>query len=386
MINWKTETINKAHKLISNEYLTENVAFHKIEPAFAKRPLTTLFIEALAYNTPLNIGEAFVAVNFGLLFFCGIALFYLARLILGNTRLSNFSMLFFFLSFTVLFSFFPTNYSYDEPLQYLLIFLSLAALIRKKWALFILGFSLSLIARESTILILPAIVLYFMEFERKTLFHSESIRKILAVILPVVIYAIFLYLFISLSGIGEKSKNDLGGRFSHFLINFQNQEYAVESLLSFALAIGVQAYFLFSYLSNNPLTITEKKLIKAFLLTLIFNTIIVLSTTLAREIRLFALPLVFIWPIFGKVLLQELKILGSAKNYLKLVNNLLSVGTLILLWAFCFLIYRFIYTQTNGIRKNHLDEYLLVVSALISLHFVMKMRLKYDKNNQLSGV
>jgi hypothetical protein len=386
MINWKTETVNKAHKIISNQHLTETVVFHKTQPAFAKRPLTTYFIEVLANHTPLNIGEAFVAVNFGLLFFCGIALFYLSRLILENTRLSNFSVLFFFLSFTVLFSFFPTNYSYDEPLQYLLIFLSLVAMIKKKWELFILGFSLSLIARESTIILLPAIALYFMEFKWKSLFHSESIKKMLALILPVVIYAAFLYLFISLSGIGKESKDDLSGRFSHFLINFQNQEYAVESFLSLALAVGVQAYFLFSYLSNNPLTATEKKLIKAFLLTMVFNTIIVLTTTLARETRLFALPLVFIWPIFGKVLIQELKILGSAKNYLKLVTNPISIGTLILLWAFCFLIYRFIYIQTNGIRQNHLDEYLLLFSALISLHFVMKIRLKYSKNNQLSGV
>jgi hypothetical protein len=380
MINWKTETVNKEHRIISNQHLTETVISHKTQTAFAKRPLTTYFIEVLAFHTPLTIGEAFVAVNFGLLFFCGIALFYLARLLLENTQLSNFSVLFFFLSFTVLFSFFPTNYSYDEPLQYLLIFLSLAALVRKKWGLFILCFSLSLIARESSIILLPAIAWYFMEFEWKNLFRSESIKKILAVILPVIIYAVFLYVITNMLGIGKESTEDLNGRFSHFLINFQNQEYAVESLLSLALAVGVQVYFLLSYLADNPLSPMEKKLVKAFLLSLIFNTIIVLSTTLARETRLFALPLVFIWPIFGKILLHELKILGSAKNYGKLFSNILSVGTLILLWALCFLIYRFIYIQTNGIRKNNLDEYLLILSALISLHLVMKMRLKYDKS------
>ena len=386
MINWKTETVNTEHKMISNQHLTETVVYHKTQPAFAKRPLTTWSIEVLAYHTPLNMGEAFVVVNFGLLFVCGIALFYLARLLLENTRLANFSVLFFFLSFTVLFSFFPTNYSYDEPLQYLLIFLSILALIRKKWGLFILGFSLSLIARESTIILLPAIALYFMEFERKTLFRSESIKKMGALVLPVVIYIAFLYLFITFSGIGKESKDDLDGRFSHFLINFQNQEYAVESFLSFALAIGVQAYFLFSYVANNPLTSLEKKLIRSFLLTVIFNTLIVLTTTLARETRLFALPLVFIWPIFGKILLHELKILGSVKNYVKLFGNALSAGSLLLLWAFCFLTFRFIYIQTNGVKQNYLDEYLLVFSALISLHVVMKMRLKHDQKDQLSGV
>jgi len=373
MINWKTETINKNHDMISNQHLSETVYIHKIDPAFAKRPITTFLIEALSKSTSLSIGESFVWVNFTLLFFCGISLFYLARLILGDTKKSNFSILFFYLSFTVVFSFFPTNYSYDEPLQYLLIFASLFALIKKKWVLFVLSFSLSLIARESSIILLPAIALYFMTNEFKWA------KRILVVILPVGIYIVFMYLFIVISGMGKKTSSDLSGRLSHFLINFQDQKYAIESLFSLALAIGVHLYFLLSYLSNNVLTSLDKKLIKSFLLTALINTVIVLISTLARETRLFALPLVFLWPIFGKILVQELKILGSPKNYLLIVNNILAFGTLILLWALCFLTYRFIYIQTNGVTQNFLDEYLLIFSALISLHFVIKTRLKHGK-------
>ncbi len=383
MINWKTETINTKRHTISEEYLVQLVDFHKTELAFIKRPLTTYSIELLSHTTSLSIGQSFVVVNFTLLFFCGIALFYLAKLILDDSRFSNFSVLFFYLSFTVLFSFFPANYSYDEPLQYLLIFLSFAALLKRKWVLFILWFTIAIIARESSILILPAFALYFFGFTFKKPFQTENIKRILALVVPVVFYAVFLYLFITLSGIGKASQNDLTSRLSHFLFNFQSQEYAVESFFSLALAIGVHVYFLFSYLSDNVLNGMEKKLVKSFLLTLIINTIIVLISTLARETRLFALPLIFIWPVFGKILLHELKILGSPKNYLKLVNNILPIGTLILLWAFCFLIYRFIYTQTNGVTKNYLDEYLLVMSALISLHFVIKMRLKHSQNTLL---
>jgi hypothetical protein len=384
MINWKTETINKNRDIISNEHLSETVEFHKTEPAFARRPITTYLIEVVSKNSSLTIGESFTLVNFTLLFLCGIALFYTAKLISDNIPLSNFSVISFYLSFTVLFSFFPTNYSYDEPLQYLLIFLSLITLIKGKWPLFILCFSLSMIARESSILLLPAITLYLMEIEFKKAFQPENIKKILAIAVPVGLYGIFLYLFISMYGIEKKSATDLTNRFSHFLFNFQNQEYAIESFFSLALAVGVHSYFLFNYLSNNKLTSMEKKLIKSFLLTLIINTIIVLVSTSARETRLFALPLIFIWPIFGKIVIHELKILGSPQNYLKLVNNILPIGTLILLWAFSFLIYRFIYWQTNGVVQNYLDEYLLVLSAVISLHFVMKTRIKQLENKQAS--
>lgn len=383
MINWKTETINTKRHAISEEYLVHLVNFHKTEPAFVKRPLTTYLIEMLSRSTSLSIGESFAVVNFTLLFFCGIVLFYLARLLLGDNQLSLFSVLFFYLSFTVLFSFFPANYSYDEPLQYFLIFLSLAAWIQTKWLAFILWFSLGIIARESSILLLPAFALYFFEFKLKTLFRAESIKKAVILVIPVLVYSVFLYLFITLSGIGKESQHDLTSRLSHFLFNFQDQEYAIESFFSLALAVGVHAYFLFSYLSDNKLDLMEKKLIKSFLLTLIINTIIVLISTLARETRLFALPLIFIWPIFGKILLRELKILGSLKNYRYLFNNILSAGTLILLWAFCFLIYRFIFSQTNGVKQNYLDEYLLVMSALISLHFVLKTQLKYRQKTLL---
>lgn len=371
MINWKTETINTKRNMISNEHLSETVYIHKIDPSFAKRPLTTFFIEALSKCTSLTIGEAFTIVNFTLLFFCGIALFYLAKLALGDVKNSNYSVLFFYLSFTILFSFFPTNYSYDEPLQYLLLFGSLFALIKKKWGLFILYFSFSLVARESSIILLPAIALYFMTKEFKL------ITRILVVILPVCFYIVFLYVFMKISGLGDRTSSDFSGRLSHFLINFQDQKYGIESLFSLVLAIGVHLYFLMSYLSKNTLSSLDKKLIKAFILSTIINTVIVLISTLARETRLFALPLIFLWPIFGKILYQELRILAKPKNYLQLVNNILPIGTLLVLWSICFLVYRFIYIQTNGVTQNFLDEYLLVLSALISLHFVIKTRLKY---------
>ncbi|MGS0524018.1 hypothetical protein ACU8V7_01325 [Zobellia nedashkovskayae] len=58
----------------------------------------------------------------------------------------------------------------------------------------------------------------------------------------------------------------------------------------------------------------QNSFVYAFLLTLIINTPLVFMTAFARESRLFALPLLFIWPMFMQLFGSDLKPLFVKKN------------------------------------------------------------------------
>jgi hypothetical protein len=379
MINFTDETLNLKHNSISNDYLAITVNLHKTHPAFVKRPLTTTLVDLIANNTALTIGESFVLVSFFLLFICGITFFYLAKTLLNDSRSSYLSQFLFYLSFSVFFSFFPTNYSYDEPIQYFLIAISLIALLKEKWGLFVLAFSSSLIARESGILLLPSIAFYMIPLNLKIsqLFSLENLKKLIYLTIPVVIYIIYLKIFISQVGIQEETKSDLNGRFSHFFYNFQNQQFAIESVISIFLAVGFQVYILFEYITENTLDVKEKKMVNSFLLALILNMLVVLTTTRARETRLFALPLVFLWPIFGKYFLHELQLIKLKTLFKLMTKNLIVLSAMVMSFILCYIIYKFIYIPTGfNIKESFQGEYFLILMILICLHFIYKFSVK----------
>jgi hypothetical protein len=383
MINFRSDTLNTHHDFISNEYLTIAVDLHKSHPAFAKRPVTTYLTEVLSESTFLNIGESFTFISFLFLFICGILVFYLANAMLNNIRQSNASVILFFLSFTVLFSFFPSIYSYDEPIQYCLVAISLLAILKKNWVIYILSFSIGLIVRESGVLLIPSIAFFLIpiDFKFKNLLSFENIKKGLIILLPVFIYMAYLYLFITMSDIAEESKSDFSDRFSHFIYNFQNQQHSIETFISLFLAIGIQLYLLYWYQVEKTFNASEKKLVKSFLLCLFINTIIVIATTKSRETRLFALPLVFIWPIMGKYFLHELKSFKFPNLAKRFVSNWIYFTCFLILIAFYILFFVHIYKPTgNGRTSNLQDEYLLILMIVMTLHFLVKNFIKKYTN------
>lgn len=375
MINFSNNKLNTSHQFISNDYLTKTVDYHKSFHAFARRPFTTYFIELIYKNTFLSIGEAFVIINFLFLFFCGIILFYLSNILLSNIQLSLLSVTLFYLSYTIIFAFFPTIYSYDEPIQYFLVLTGLIAFFKEKWSFYVLFLSLSLIARESGLLLIPSIALFLFSFhfDKGKIFSSNNLKKTLLLILPVAIYMVYLYTFITITSASEETKSELLDRLSLFDFNFQDQQFSIESLTSLFLAIGFPLYILYWYTRENLLTKVERKMVKAFLLCLIINVPLVLTTAQAREARLFALPLIFLWPIFGKFLFYEIQFIKSLNLIKKTLKN----------WIFSTLLFMLIFI--SAIVKNHIyfptgwekdtsyqDEYLLIVLIMISIHFVFK--------------
>src|SRR5690606_17278774 len=150
-----------------------------------------------------------------LVFCSGVLLFFLTRKLTGtyeesignatgppliSSKINNCSywigignMVIYFLGFSVLFAFFTPLFSYDEPLQYTMIFASLLAMHQRKWILYIIFFTLALIARESTVFLVPGLIFFFLDVDRKSLFplSAEFKGKLALILLPVVLYAIF---------------------------------------------------------------------------------------------------------------------------------------------------------------------------------------------------
>ena len=56
--------LNSKSTELSHEFLFNMVEYHKTQPAFAKRPLTTYLIEHTSTIFHVKTGEAFVLVNF----------------------------------------------------------------------------------------------------------------------------------------------------------------------------------------------------------------------------------------------------------------------------------------------------------------------------------
>src|SRR5690606_25541898 len=227
------------------------------------------------------------------------------------------NMVIYFLGFSILFAFFTPLFSYDEPLQYTMIFASLLAMYHRKWLLYTIFFTLALIARESTVFLMPALVLFFLDPSKKSIFPvtTEFTKKLGVILLPVVLYAVFLFLFIWKMNLWTGTSEEMTDRISCFASNFKDQKSTMESLSSIFLVLGLPLYFIMVTVGRSEIDPAGKKYLNAFWLTFAINTPIVLLTTFARESRLFALPLFFLWPIFIQIFKRELRLLFSHPLY-----------------------------------------------------------------------
>ncbi|AKD03029.1 hypothetical protein PKOR_07715 [Pontibacter korlensis] len=382
MINLEVPS-NAQKPLISDEYLSTVVEYHKEHPAFAKRPLTTYLLEQLDSNSCLSKGESFTVVNFILLFLCGLSIYSYSVYIGNHPRNAVLSIVCFFLSFSILFAFFPPIYSYDEPLHYFLVYLSLIALTKGKWLLYILLFSLSLITRESSLLLLPGLALMTVNMFSSRL---HCLRKLFFIFLPIIPYAVYLFIFIAETDIEASSKQDLMTRLLHFHYNFQSPKFIVESIMSLFLAIGIQSYLLYSYLSRNRLTTSERILVNAFLLVTVLNTAVVFLTTWARETRLFTLPLIFLWPILAKIVSSEYRYIRTKLSKYKICELFSYILLLLVLITLSTLVTNKVYFQTIGsMTDNFFNEYSAAASLLLFFHFIFRFLLK-PRTHQTSNM
>lgn len=279
------------------ERLEEIVQFHESNEIFRQRPITTYLIHLVSDLTSMRMGKSFVLVNFSFLLLSGYFIGLISFRFNKSAVLSSLNVVLFFLTFSNFFIFFSPIYTYDEPIQYALILISFIALIRNKLLGFCILFGMAMIAKETSVILLPGFYLLFNHFiEEGT--HSK-LKLIGAFSVPVLIYILFVSFWS-----GDVSNLRMGERFELLYYNFQNLQYGIESILSFVMVAGLSMYMYVRTMrfSRNTVIGTFRN---AFLITLIINSAMVFGMAYARESRLFALPLFFAWPVLSTLFLGK---------------------------------------------------------------------------------
>jgi hypothetical protein len=282
---------------IAENYLEANVELHRTEPAFARRPLTTWFIDGVVHSTRAPVAHVFIGVQIALLFLSGLMLLRLTSALGLSRTASLWSLVSYHLCFPVLCAWFPPIYSYDEGLQYTALFLALAELHRRRWAGFAIAFTIAMCVRESSLLLLPGIGLFLSDgaWRPRTWLTRNGAMRLAALLLPVVAFVAFARWIVLHLALANATGADLAARFSYFEHNFASAGMTWETFIYLYLVFGIPFALLLTTRGNGP-----RSWERAFLVSLVLNTVVVLVCTKAREARLFMLPLVLLWPWMGE--------------------------------------------------------------------------------------
>ena len=234
--------------------------------AFARRPITTFAVAHLGFGP----WWGFLFVQWIFLALAAYSLGILAGRLDPEGRGKWASVGAFFLSFTVLFSFITPNDSFDEPAQYFFLFLCVNFLLRGQPRAFAISFFGALLARETSALLLPGFAVLWAQEKS----HRWKSAAVFAGI-PLLAYGLFFFWL---------GRPDDPQRFLYWQKNFQDGRTTGESLISLALALGVPALLgaMSGFRGNSAF-------VRAFGISCLINTPIVLLAAYARESRLFAL-------------------------------------------------------------------------------------------------
>lgn len=366
--------LNEKNNVISNVFLNSQITYHKEFAPFARRPLTTFLIERAASWMGITVGKAFIWVNFSLLFLSGILLFRLSRVIDPGFLKGIFNIIIYFLSFSVLFAFFPPVFSYDEPLQYCLIFAGLTSFLKKQWTGYVLWFTAAMIARENSAFLILGLALSApcQGLNYRKVLSFGKLGYYILIGLPILLYLVFIVFFIETNELWEGTQDEFQARFSCFKENFKDTQSSIETIISLVLTLGVFIYFLLaSFTRHNP-SPKEKKFVNSFILSCVMNTLIVLVAAFSREARLFALPLVFLWPLMAQYCFREIRLLLTFNTYLRCFANWKYCATFGILTLVNYLISFTVYVPSFPSSDNYFNEYLFLSLQLMCLHYLLR--------------
>ena len=353
MVNYESqEHPNTDALLVTDGFLPWAVDYHNTLPDFKKRTITTVLIEKLANLFNLRISIAFVLINFGFQFFCGFLIYFLARLYNLPHKESLLGMIFFYCSFSILLAYFIPIATYDEPIQYFFILLGLIALRKKVMSLFVLFFTLAIITRENTIILLPGIVLFLLGIDFRKLLHKKSKPLVLLIpmVLPVVFYIIYLFWFYGENPeMVESTKGVMTAKATVYLKNFGSIKNAITTALFF-ISVHLLPFFLIRiYKKKNSFTSLELNLVNAFILAFCINTPLTLAFGYAEECRVFTLPFLFLFPVFGKIIKQTLSFsIPFLKYLIHPIRLIILLLTTILAW--------FVFDYLFGLTELKMNE------------------------------
>lgn len=353
MLNRGAETWDE--QPLPYDYLETVIAAHSdgSDPAFARRPLTTWSIGALN-AIGLTPKQGFITIGLLGFLLSGMLVFGLARQVGAGERTALLSQALFHGSPTVLMAWFDPLYTYDEPLQYAALLLALLLLLRARWVAFAMAFAVALLARETSLLLLPVFVLL----------APDRRAALLAGLLGVAVLAVWL----ALAPMGASAPEltaDLARRSGYAALNFSRAR--IGETIGFLLL--VLALPLFVALRGPSAVPAPWR--RGFLLALLLNTPLVLVGAYAREARLLALPLIVLWPWLGAALHAEVQVLGGWRAALKALLAPWKAFALIVLGVgITFAAYRG-FRLTAGWPQDNLFHEMLIAQLLLAAALVL---------------
>jgi hypothetical protein len=279
--------------------------------------------------------------------------------------------------------FFVPIYTYDEPLQLVFVFAALIAFFNQKNILFLCLFTISVFVRESSLLLLPAIfVLKFPTVRLNTIFSvvKANLMHVLFLVSPAIVYFGAIKIYVSYFNIQQVEAHENAIRWICLFQNFESDKSVFESIAAFFLVLLIPVYFLVTTKSTELFSSKHKGLVKAFIITLVVNTLIAYFLTKVREARILMLPLVFLWPIFSAVFLSKLSLMISFNSWIQLFKKPLL---LVLLGGFLYASYElafFNYKATIGFPKDHyFNHYFFSLFTVFSIHVCLSIANKQKK-------
>jgi hypothetical protein len=359
---WVT-MLNRGPVTWDGQPLAQDLIAHIIEEhragsdmSFRRRPLTTWCVDALT-TLGLSPKIAFVSLGFGLFLVCGLLVRRIARLLSSTDQQADIAQAAFHLSPTVLCAWFEPMYTYDEPLQYVAFLIAFAAAWQGRVALASIAMAVSLIAHETSLFLLPA----FLAIPRL----SRNARWIL-MLAPALLFALFLIIFLPTARLVEHSANDAVARLGTAAFNFSSWAMAGETLGYALIVLLVPVVLLWR--SAASASEDQRRLLRAFWIALIVNSLAVLVAAKAREARVFALPLLIAWPLLGWVLTDALVRRGGWRLLLAPLRKPLPAVLFSIAAAGIYMLTRAVFLLSTNVAGDNLwHEFLALHISAIAL-------------------
>lgn len=331
------------------------VELHESSPSSA--PMTSWLVRGVQRLLGGDLWWSFVLTGFALLFFAGMALHRASGPCGEASPEPALTQLLFYGSFSNLFVYFVPVRGYDEPLQLTCLFLALCVW-RKRPVSVALLLSLATMAAQSTLLLLPGWVAFMYVYQ------PRPVRDFLPTLWPVAV-PVTVYSAHALLSPGAATASALMG----WGFNFQSPAHSLESILSVFLAFGpVGCLALWRGLSvRRRASPVERAAAVAAAVAFSINTPWVLLFAQAREARLLALPLVFLWPLAGHAAVDMARRVAhrhpGARTKLAVAGALLTfVGCYL---AFCPVVARVYQATCDGYYAGY-QRYLAALLAAIA--------------------
>ena len=285
------------------------------DPVFIKRPILYGALKYISAYTNLPYQLVYILINFISL----ISIFVILKRI-GNifqVKTDN-SIPFLFIFYPFLFCNTSLIKGFEDFLHWALSLFTFYFLISKNNILAFLFLSLSILTRETTLLMLP---LFIFVMEKKTI--------TLLLMLLTIIFTIYIIVFI-----GEKNEEAytflVTKRFTAFNDNFGSLTLIIRSLFSIFLCVFIPLYFL----QRNK----RNKLIKWMQWTAIITLIIAMFSSLINEARIIFYPLLFTVPFWESGLRQlydKLVIIDKTDLLIYLCSILIAIPVSFLIYNPC---------------------------------------------------